>query len=112
MPSPFQDRSPVTIENPDPEAPSSGERLGRKAGSVLGTGCSQGQPASRDLNEPRRRNVMNSLACIACGYVYDESSGLPEDGFAAGTGWSDLPGDWSCPRCGVAKTGFQRLEIR
>ena len=46
---------------------------------------------------------MKSWQCIVCGFVYNEADGLPEDGIAAGTRWEDIPDDWSCPDCGVAK---------
>lgn len=45
--------------------------------------------------------------CIVCGFVYDEAKGLPEDGIAAGTRWEDIPADWACPECGVAKADFE-----
>jgi len=36
---------------------------------------------------------------------------LPEEGIAPGTRWEDLPADWSCPDCGVAKADFDMVEI-
>jgi rubredoxin len=30
---------------------------------------------------------------------------------AAGTKWDDIPADWSCPDCGVAKSDFDMVEI-
>jgi rubredoxin len=44
--------------------------------------------------------------CIICGFVYDEASGLPEDGIAPGTLWDDVPEDWECPDCGISKADF------
>ena len=44
--------------------------------------------------------------CNLCGYVYDESSGDPDNGIAAGTKWADLPGDFVCPLCGAGKEEF------
>jgi rubredoxin len=49
--------------------------------------------------------------CIVCGYVYDEAAGDPEHGIAAGTRWADVPEDWSCPECGVAKSDFEMVEL-
>jgi rubredoxin len=46
--------------------------------------------------------------CTVCGYVYDESAGIPEGGIAPGTLWSDLPEDWTCPLCGAAKADFEK----
>lgn len=54
---------------------------------------------------------MKKWLCIVCGYVYDEAEGIPEDGITAGTRWEDVPGDWSCPDCGVAKADFEMVEL-
>lgn len=39
--------------------------------------------------------------CPGCNYVYDVDAGDEREGFAAGTAWSQIPDDWSCPDCGV-----------
>lgn len=44
--------------------------------------------------------------CGICGYVYDEATGDPDNGIAAGTLWADVPEDFSCPLCGVGKDEF------
>jgi rubredoxin len=54
---------------------------------------------------------MKKWQCIVCGFVYDEALGLPEDGISAGTRWEDIPGEWSCPDCGVAKGDFEMVEM-
>ena len=54
---------------------------------------------------------MNTYICIVCGFVYDETSGRPEDGITAGTPWDKVPNDWACPDCGVAKADFEMVEI-
>jgi rubredoxin len=54
---------------------------------------------------------MKTYLCVVCGFVYDEASGRAEDGIAPGTRWADIPGDWSCPECGVAKADFEVVEI-
>jgi rubredoxin len=54
---------------------------------------------------------MKTYQCVVCGFIYDESQGLPEEGIAAGTRWDDIPADWSCPDCGVAKADFDMVEI-
>ena len=51
-----------------------------------------------------RRNEMK-YECF-CGYVYDEAAGDPDNGFAAGTKWEDLPDDFVCPVCGAGKDAF------
>lgn len=50
---------------------------------------------------------MAKYLCIACGYIYDEEVGEPENGYAAGTLWEDLPEDYTCPLCGVGKDMFE-----
>ncbi|RKG35918.1 rubredoxin [Acinetobacter rongchengensis] len=54
---------------------------------------------------------MKRYQCIVCGWIYDESVGMPEEGFAAGTAWQDIPENWSCPDCGVSKADFEMIEI-
>jgi rubredoxin len=54
---------------------------------------------------------MKTYLCIVCGFVYDEALGLPEEGIAAGTRWADIPEDWMCPDCGVAKSDFEMIEV-
>jgi rubredoxin len=54
---------------------------------------------------------VKSYQCIVRGFVYDESLGLPAEGIARGTRWADIPGDWECPDCGVAKADFEMVEI-
>ncbi len=49
--------------------------------------------------------------CIVCGFVYDEAVGRQEDGIAPGTKWADVPQDWACPECGVAKADFEVIEV-
>lgn len=44
---------------------------------------------------------MAAFRCPVCGYVYDEAEGEPREGFPAGTAWSDVPDDWTCPDCAV-----------
>ncbi|OGA16784.1 MAG: rubredoxin [Betaproteobacteria bacterium RIFCSPLOWO2_02_FULL_63_19] len=54
---------------------------------------------------------MKTWQCIVCGFVYDEAKGLHEEGIAPGTRWDDIPADWSCPECGVAKADFEMVEV-
>ena len=46
--------------------------------------------------------------CSVCGYFYDEEKGVPENGIAPGTKFEDLPEDFVCPLCGVAKDMFEK----
>lgn len=54
---------------------------------------------------------MKTYQCAICGFIYDETTGLPEDGIAPGTRWADVPEPWECPECGVAKIDFDMVEI-
>jgi len=49
--------------------------------------------------------------CVVCGFVYSEAAGLPEEGFAPGTRWADIPDSWVCPECGAAKEDFEMIEV-
>lgn len=49
--------------------------------------------------------------CTLCAFVYDEALGLPEEGFAPGTRWEDIPEDWECPDCGLSKSDFDMIEL-
>ena len=54
---------------------------------------------------------MKTYQCIVCGFIYEESAGMPEDGIAPGTKWDDVPADWACPACGVSKSDFEMAEM-
>ena len=54
---------------------------------------------------------LREYICAVCGFVYREADGLPEDGFAPGTRWADIPADWVCPECGAGKEDFEMIEI-
>jgi rubredoxin len=54
---------------------------------------------------------MKTYLCVVCGFVYDESTGHPDEGIAAGTFWADVPDSWACPECGVGKADFEMVEI-
>lgn len=49
--------------------------------------------------------------CIVCGFSYDEAVGWPEEGFAPGTRWVDIPEDWNCPDCGAANADFDMVQV-
>ena len=57
-----------------------------------------------------RRNIMKKYICTGCQYVYDPELGDPDSGIPAGTAFEDLPEDWVCPVCGLAKDDFEVLE--
>jgi rubredoxin len=49
---------------------------------------------------------MEKHICDVCGYVYDPKIGCSESGIKPGTAFKDIPADWTCPTCGVAKDSF------
>ena len=75
---------------------------------------------TRDSTQQLRLPTMPSSApaprplktwrCLACGFVYDEAAGWPEDGIAPGTRWEDIPAGWCCPECGARKDDFEMVE--
>ncbi|BCX67895.1 rubredoxin [Pseudomonas izuensis] len=53
---------------------------------------------------------MKKWQCFFCGFCYDESLGLPEEGIVPGTLWEDIPLEWACPDCGATKQDFAMIE--
>ena len=53
---------------------------------------------------------MRDFQCMVCGFVYDESEGIPEMGIAPGTKWEDIPGSFICPVCATSKSAFRLFE--
>lgn len=51
---------------------------------------------------------MAKYVCDVCGYIYDEEAGEPENGYAPGTKFEDLPETYVCPLCGVGKSDFSK----
>ena len=58
-----------------------------------------------------RGESLKKYMCVICGFIYDEASGLPEDGIKPGTSWEDVPPTWSCPDCGAMKDDFEMVEL-
>jgi len=56
-------------------------------------------------------NPFRTWQCGACGFLYSEAEGLPDEGIAPGTRWEDIPEDWICPDCGMAKEQFEMTEV-
>ena len=54
---------------------------------------------------------MRKWQCIVCGWIYDEAEGCEEEGIDPGTAWDDVPDDFVCPECGVAKEDFEMIEV-
>ncbi len=55
---------------------------------------------------PERRFI-----CRGCYYVYEETQGLPQQGFPPGTSFSALPASWQCPDCGTEKGTFRPMVL-
>jgi rubredoxin len=67
-------------------------------------------------NIARRRNMeheplYSKWMCLICGFIYDEETGLPEEGLPAGTRWDEIPPNWTCPECGARKEDFEMVKI-
>jgi rubredoxin len=64
-----------------------------------------------------KRHQMNDGAnaktwmCLICGFIYDEASGIPEEGIPPGTRWEDVPLNRVCPECGARKFDFEMVEF-
>jgi alkane 1-monooxygenase len=70
-----------------------------------GTGA--GEPA---ISAPAPGSA-RAYRCPDCGYLYDEATGHPREGFSPGTPFSSVPDDWNCPDCGVRdKVDFTPVE--
>lgn len=58
-----------------------------------------------------RDRQMLEWMCVLCGFVYQESIGLPDEGIPAGTKWVDIPDNFRCPDCGFGKSDFEMVQI-
>lgn len=53
--------------------------------------------------EEKKENInSNRYQCSVCGYIYDDSKEKMK--------FEDLPDDWKCPRCGVGKELFVKID--
>ena len=57
------------------------------------------------------QQAFRTWMCLICGWIYEESQGVPLEGIAAGTRWQDVPINWTCPECGARKEDFEMVEI-
>lgn len=56
---------------------------------------------------------MAQYVCLECGWIYDESVGMPERGIPPNTAWETLPDSFKCGECEVTKGQtdmWQRLD--
>ena len=49
---------------------------------------------------------MKKYVCQVCGWIYDPTIGVPDDGIAAGVDFEALPDDFTCPICQAPKSEF------
>ncbi|MDR2708341.1 MAG: rubredoxin [Nitrososphaerota archaeon] len=54
---------------------------------------------------------MREFICSICGYIYNESVGIPERGIAIGTKWETIPDSFVCPICGAPKSVFKPHNV-
>lgn len=59
--------------------------------------------------EPDGAQAWDVWECTVCLHLYDEQAGDPEHSIPPGTRFADLPDDWQCPDCGLAKQFFKKL---
>jgi rubredoxin len=57
-----------------------------------------------------KNNEVFVYQCSNCQTVYDETVGDPDNGFAAGTSFDDLPTDYTCALCEQGKAGFKKIK--
>ena len=53
---------------------------------------------------------MARYRCSVCGFVYDESVGIPSLGVAPGTAFSDMPDGSVCPVCWAPPEAFELID--
>ncbi len=52
---------------------------------------------------------LDRYECRACGYIYEPEKGDDRRQVSMGTPFQQLPSDWRCPVCGVAKAQFSNI---
>ena len=76
-------------------------------------------PADAKIREEERADTsarksgkeVQAARCPGCEYTYNVAEGNELEGFAAGTAWSEIPDNWTCPDCGVReKVDFIPLD--
>ena len=53
--------------------------------------------------------VLDRYECRACGYVYEPDKGDSKHPIDPGTPFTELPGSWRCPVCGVRTSQFENI---
>jgi GntR family transcriptional regulator / MocR family aminotransferase len=57
------------------------------------------------VREPQAEQ--QKFMCGGCYFIYEPSSGLPDQSIASGTPFAKISSDWRCPDCGTEKTTFR-----
>ncbi len=74
-------------------------------------------PSTHTIRQSARRETtlddtpFKVWQCILCGFIYEETAGMPQDGIPPGTRWKDVPESWICPECSATKVDFEMIEI-
>lgn len=80
----------------------------RRASARSGSTAHDALPLARRLTEPERRGRA-IRQCLDCLTIYDPAFGDPAGGIDAGTPFSQLPDEWSCPVCAADLGRFAPL---
>lgn len=70
--------------------------------------CTVQAELSRNINV-KQEKAMAKYRCTVCGYIYDPAAGDSTQGVSPGTAFENLPVNWVCPECGVAKDMFEKV---
>jgi alkane 1-monooxygenase len=81
-------------------SPRKREKLIAQYGAAASTDDAARSASDVDADGPAADEILTAR-CPNCSYVYEVEAGDEHEGFPAGTAWADIPGDWSCPDCGV-----------
>jgi alkane 1-monooxygenase len=114
----FRQMDPLVVKRHDGDLtcanlypPKREQLLRRWMGARLDDGKPELFPGSHELAGAGAQPQATRYQCADCGYVYDEALGCRREGFPAGTPWSAIPDNWTCPDCAVRdKTEFRRLN--
>jgi rubredoxin len=68
-------------------------------------------PTAAESRAPSSAAGFKKWQCMLCGFAYDEALGLPDEGIAPGTRWTDVPDTWICQDCGAGKGDFEMVEV-
>jgi len=105
------EQSPTASATDAPVAPSAQTQTIEPAAPPAVAKVSMAPEASAPPTLNSRGQPLRRYECSVCGHIYDEAVGWPEDDIAPGTAWADIPDDWCCPDCGVAKADFDMIDI-